>query len=103
MLADGVAHEITRGQQTCHGSYLGGKLCWRIVPGSTWLFARSCKTFTQRCAVVQASCFVLYCAAVCCAVLCAVQVVWGAGTGQLPEVPDGVACRIVTLDQVNSG
>lgn len=28
------------------------------------------------------------------------QVVWGAGTGQLPEVPEGVACRIVTLDQV---
>jgi hypothetical protein len=30
------------------------------------------------------------------------QVVWGAGTAQLPEVPDGVACRLVTLDQVES-
>jgi hypothetical protein len=28
------------------------------------------------------------------------QVVWGAGTGQLPEAPPGVACRIVSLDQV---
>ena len=28
--------------------------------------------------------------------------VWGAGTGQLPEAPEGVACRIVSLDQVSA-
>jgi acyl-CoA synthetase (AMP-forming)/AMP-acid ligase II len=34
--------------------------------------------------------------------LIVLQVVWGAGTAQLPEVPEGVACRLVTLDQVES-
>ncbi|WIA09659.1 hypothetical protein OEZ85_009046 [Tetradesmus obliquus] len=29
-------------------------------------------------------------------------VVWGAGTAQLPEVPAGSSCRLVTLDQVES-
>ncbi|KAF6256258.1 hypothetical protein COO60DRAFT_1530236 [Scenedesmus sp. NREL 46B-D3] len=29
-------------------------------------------------------------------------VVWGAGTAQLSEVPEGVPCRLVTLDQVES-
>lgn len=32
--------------------------------------------------------------------MCVLQVVWGAGTGQLPEAPPGVSCRVVTLDQV---
>jgi hypothetical protein len=27
-------------------------------------------------------------------------VVWGAGSGQLPEPPAGSSCRIVSLDQV---
>eukprot|EP00775_Hariotina_reticulata_P005555 gene5555-5792_t len=29
-------------------------------------------------------------------------IVWGAGTAQLPDVPEGVSCRIVSLDQVES-
>jgi hypothetical protein len=47
----------------------------------------------------------LCCAAPCCTVLCyalacPAQVVWDMPANALPEVPPGVQCRIVTLDQV---
>jgi hypothetical protein len=74
MLADGVAHEITRGQQTRHASYLG----------EITVLAHCARQHVAVCAVLQniysalrgrASillCAVLCCAAVCCTVLCAV-------------------------------
>lgn len=34
--------------------------------------------------------------------LLSAQVVWGAGSSQLPDVPEGVSARIVTLDQVEA-
>lgn len=55
--------------------------CQHVVHASTCTCLAGCHTLLCRLCVV-------------------LQVVWGAGTGQLPDPPEGVACRIVSLDQV---